>query len=259
MKVFLQHIVSEMKNYSKRLDQQSILIDKPWALIDSDFEIQKLIFKKNKELIMSKNGQVVMGSWEYLAEARSLLIDRGKDKILCNEAFINEGVMILKMDGTNNTFFILANENIVPDLDAYRYLRQLRIKALNIETLELTTGETLEVVLHPGSTSIQTGNRVTINTSTIPDGNYKIHNTNITLAIKDCLIEEKIYSYSYQTKDDQELIIDQKYHTEYRLGDRVWLKGALAPDGEYKIPGRQRLTVKGGKISELKMSWRDFF
>ena len=154
MKIFLQHIVSEMKNYSKRLDQQSIFIDKPWALIESDLEIQKLIFKKNKELIMSKNGQVVMGNWEYLAEARSLLIDRGKDKVLCNEAFINVGVMILKMDGTNNTFFVLANENIVPDSDAYGYLRQLRNKTLNIATLELATGETLEVVLHPGSTSI---------------------------------------------------------------------------------------------------------
>ena len=69
---------------------------------------------------MSKDGQVNMGKWDYLPEAKSLLIDRGKDTILCNEGFIDEAVMILKMDGTNNNFFVLANENIVPDLDACR-------------------------------------------------------------------------------------------------------------------------------------------
>ena len=82
MKIFLQHIVIGLRNYSKSLDKTAILIDKPWSLIDSDLEVQKLIFKRNKELIMSKNGNVTMGKWEYLAEAKSLLIDLGQDKIL---------------------------------------------------------------------------------------------------------------------------------------------------------------------------------
>ena len=97
MKVYLNHLVKGLKKFSKSLDKKLILLDKPWALIDSDLEIQKLIFKKNKELIMSKDGQVVIGSWDYLTEAKSLLIDRGMDKILLNEEFIDEGVMILKI------------------------------------------------------------------------------------------------------------------------------------------------------------------
>ena len=93
-------------------------MDKPWALIDSDLEIQKLIFKKNNELILSKDGQVKIGKWDYFPEAKSLLIDREEDKILCNEAFIDDAVLVLKMDGTSNNYFVLANENIIPDLDA---------------------------------------------------------------------------------------------------------------------------------------------
>ena len=50
--------------------------------------MQKLIFRKNKELIMSKNGQVTIGKWDYFGEAKSLLIDRGANIILCNEGFI---------------------------------------------------------------------------------------------------------------------------------------------------------------------------
>jgi hypothetical protein len=46
MKVFLKNIVQELSSLSESLDKKSILVDKPWALIDSDLEIQKLIFKK---------------------------------------------------------------------------------------------------------------------------------------------------------------------------------------------------------------------
>ena len=49
MKIYLQNTVKGLKYLSKSLDKKSILVDKPWALIDSDLEIQKLIFKKNKE------------------------------------------------------------------------------------------------------------------------------------------------------------------------------------------------------------------
>jgi hypothetical protein len=128
MKIYLKSIVSQLRNFSATLEKASILIDKPWALIDEEFEMQKLIFKKNKELILSKNGQVQIGKWEYFPEAKSLLIDRSSDKkdiILCNEVFIDEGVMVLRIDGLENRFFLLANENIVPDLDAIKYLNKL--------------------------------------------------------------------------------------------------------------------------------------
>lgn len=90
MKLYLKSIVNQLRNYSSTLDKTSILVDKPWALIDEEFEMQKLIFKKNKELILSKNGQVQIGKWDYFPEAKSLLIDRNSDKILCNEAFIDK-------------------------------------------------------------------------------------------------------------------------------------------------------------------------
>jgi len=116
MNTILKYYVKQLSSFSKSLEKKALFVDKPWAMIDEEFEMQKLIFKNNQELIMSKNGKVQMGRWEYLAEARCLLIDRGKDKILCQEGFIEEGVLILKLDGTEGRFFALANENIIPDL-----------------------------------------------------------------------------------------------------------------------------------------------
>lgn len=73
-------------------------------------------------LFMSFNGKVEIGKWKYLAEANLIYIDRLTDKIFLKQSFFDDSVMILKIDGTNDDLFILANENIIPDLDVPKYL-----------------------------------------------------------------------------------------------------------------------------------------
>ena len=174
MKVYLKSIINQLKSHSLTLDKSSILIDKPWALIDEEFEMQKLIFKKNKELILSKNGQVQIGRWDYFPGAKSLLIDRISDKILCNEAFIDSGVMILRLDGTDSRFFILANENIIPDLDVNGYLKKLRNKKLKIVEIKMIDGKILEVQKKNESEPPQIGNPVSLDAEPINDGKYQL-------------------------------------------------------------------------------------
>lgn len=256
MKIYLQHLVNELRNFSKSLDKKSILINKPWALIDSDFEIQKLIFKKNKELIMSKDGQVVVGTWDYFPEAKSLLIDRGKDKILCNEGFIDEAVMVLKLDGTKNNFFVLANENLVPDLDVYKYLKELRYRNLNIVTRKLTNGKTLEIIrfgddiINP---KIKIGSSVTIDADSISDGTYKTENSKEKYLIKNSIIVSIIHEVIYKTKNGMEIMIEQNNQKNYIAGESIWLNGKEAPDGKYKIIGRRKIVVKDGKIFKINI------
>jgi len=253
MKVFLQHIVQGLKHYSKSLDKKSILVDKPWALIDSDFEIQKLIFKKNKELIMSKDGQVIMGKWDYLPEAKSLLIDRGKDIILCNEGFIDDSVMILKMDGTKNNFFVLANENVIPDLDAYNYLRKLRYHNLNITTKRLANGRILEIIKDDPYDDYYIGKKVTIEADVITDGIYNAEKASVKYVIKNSTISSIIHEVTYMTKNGFEIMIAQHDQKVYSKGDKVWVNGILAKDGEYNVIGRRNILVENGKIIKKKL------
>jgi hypothetical protein len=254
MKIFLQHIIVELRNYSKRLDKESILIDKPWALIDSDLEIQKLIFKKNKELIMSKNGKVTVGKWDYLAEAKSLLIDRGRDKILCNEGFIDRGVLILKMDGTNNNFFVLANENIVPDLDVYTYLKKLRYRNLNIISRKLTDGKTLEIIIGENEyEGPKIGMNVTIEAEYVSDGIYKTEEWNRKYVVKNSMIASIIHEVTYKTKDGIEIMVEQKIQEYYLKGEKVWINEKQAENREYRVIGARNIVVKEGKILKKKM------
>ena len=253
MKIFLQNTVRGLRNISKSLDKKSILVEKPWALIDSEFEVQKLIFKKNKELIMSKDGQVNMGKWEYLPEAKSLLIDRGKDTILCNEGFIDEAVMVLKMDGTNNNFFVLANENIIPDLDAYSYLKKLRYRNLNIATRKLTNGKTLEIIRENEYDAPKIGNPVTIDAENVSDGIYKSEKSNRKYIVNNSIIASIIHEVTYKTKNGFEIMVEQKDQYSYSKGEKVWTNEIQAEDGEYKVIGGRNIIVENGVIKKKKM------
>ena len=79
------------------------------------------------------------------------------------------------MDGTSNNFFVLVNENLVPDLDAYNYLKKLRYRNLYIATQELTNGKILEIIRTTEYDSVRIGHKVTIDADNIKDGVYKTH------------------------------------------------------------------------------------
>lgn len=83
-KDYLKNIAIQLQNHSETVKTKNILVGKPWALIDGDHEMQKLIFESEGTLILSLNGQAKIGKWRYLPEAKSLLIDRVTDQILCN-------------------------------------------------------------------------------------------------------------------------------------------------------------------------------
>ncbi len=254
MKDYLKSTVNQLKNFSLSLDKKSILIDKPWAMIDEEFELQKLIFKKNKELILSKNGKVEIGKWDYFPEARSLLIDRNTDKILCNEGFIDSGVLILKLDGTDSKFFILANENIVPGLDTVKYLSKLRKEQLNIGLLELEDGREVEIHMLNGNNkkieSICEGQRITEGLDEIEDSFVKVKNSGHSYYIKNGRISNIYIKRNFKLKEGNILEIHQLIAGHNSHGDRAYIDSMPAPDGVYKIGMLRSVTVKNGKIKK---------
>ena len=254
MKYYLKSIVKQLQRYSASLDKTSILIDKPWALIDEEFEMQKLIFKKNKELILSKNGQVQVGKWDYFPEAKSLLIDRTVDKILCNEAFIDKGVLILRLDGTDNRFFILANENIVPDLDANRYLKELRYQRLKIAEKRLVDGKILEIQREDEFDKPQIGNSVTIDAEPIQDGKYQLSKQEY-FEIRESRIYKILTETQYTNPDGQEIYIQQQYNSSITRGDYAFMFGKQIDNAILNFSKTKNLIIRDGIV--LRREWKN--
>lgn len=252
MKIYLKSIVKQLRNYSATLDKTSILIDKPWALIDEEFEMQKLIFKKDKELILSKNGQVQIGKWDYFPEAKSLLIDRNSDKILCNEAFIDKGVMVLRLDGTDSRFFILANENVVPDLDANRYLKELRYQKLKIAETKLIDGRILEVQREEEWQEPQIGNPVTQEAEQIEDGKYQLAKQNQYFEVKKGRIFKILTETKYTNPSGQEISIQQQGNWKIKKGDYVFMLGRQVDNEIIDFSKTKNLVVRDGIVIRLE-------
>ncbi|MCF1713032.1 hypothetical protein L0U88_00130 [Flavihumibacter sp. RY-1] len=145
MLVWLKNLLPRLEAISKSLDQQELFIDQPWIFTDESGNRHQYIFMRPNELVLSVNGSVILGTWKYISAARSLLIDTTVEKLLLNHAFIDEGVLILKKDGTTDIPFILVNERVIPDLNLEDYLKRKERSIGAVKGVSLESGETIHV------------------------------------------------------------------------------------------------------------------
>ncbi|MCG2462053.1 hypothetical protein K8352_14935 [Flavobacteriaceae bacterium F89] len=253
MKLYLQDIVNRLAQFSEKLDNTTLFIDKPWVLIDSNSDYHKYIFKRNGELVLSLNGQVQIGKWEYLSAAKSILIDRIKDKVLLNQSFFDSAVMVLKVDGSNNQLFVLANETIIPDLDVNKYLQSLTYKKFNVITGRLENGKTLEIYRGNSETQPQIGMKATIDGDEPEDGKYKSKSTGRYYELRNGKVFRITQPFTHKTADGQNLTIEQTYRDSVSVGDLVYLDNAPAKTGKYKLGFLSIITVVNGVISKKSM------
>jgi hypothetical protein len=196
---------------------------------------------------------VQVGKWDYFPEAKSLLIDRITDKILCNEAFIDKGVMVLKLDGTKNRFFVLANENIVPDLNAKKYLKKLRYQKLHIAEVNLANGTILEIQREENQYEIaEIGNPVFVDSEPFEDGKYQLAEKNKYIEIHKGRIFKTLIETNYTNPDNQEIIIQQQDSGEIKMGDYVFMFGIQVDNAFLNFSRSKNLIVRGGKVVRLE-------
>lgn len=247
MKLYIENLIPRLKDFSASLDKKEIFIEKPWIFIDGESNLQKYIFRRNGELVMSLNGNVTSGKWEYISATKSLLIDRISDKILLNQNFIDPAVMILKMDGLNGGNFILANEELLTSVGVEDYLKKLYYQKNNISILKIKSGIELEVADFNGSTMNK--NKVSIEGETIPDSVFEHAIHERKYIIRDSRIFRIIVNEDYKTKHGL-ITIEQEQYFSASKGDSVFFNGLSAPNGKYKLAFMYYIEVKNGLISK---------
>ena len=110
MQTFIADIIPKLQKFSQKLDDLSLLTNQHWVVLDELTKSKNVyIFRSNNELLISSDGKVEKGKWEYLGN-NSLLIDRKDESFLFKHGFFDENVMALKIDGKEE-YAILVNEN----------------------------------------------------------------------------------------------------------------------------------------------------
>ncbi|HSC55274.1 MAG TPA: hypothetical protein VLC98_16700 [Phnomibacter sp.] len=215
---YISNLLPRIQAFSKSLDHQESFVEKTWVLLDEEGNRQQYIFMRDGRFLMSLNGKVQEGKWEYISTSRCLLIDRGTDKLMFNQAFLDEAVMILKIDGVNTIEWMLANANILPDLNIKDYLRSVERRNLNIITVRSQSGDVIDIegAAQPG---IFTGMKVWINDEPATDETIKLTDGSI-LVIKDGIIHSISYEQLYNSKIGKITVFAQ-FKNLVSLGDKV--------------------------------------
>ena len=110
MQTYIADIIPKLQKFSKKLDDLTLLTNQHWVVLDELTKAKNVyIFRSNNELLISSNGKVEKGKWEYLGN-NSLMIDRKDESFLFKHGFFDENVMALKIDGKEE-YALMINEN----------------------------------------------------------------------------------------------------------------------------------------------------
>ncbi|MCU0444300.1 MAG: hypothetical protein MUE85_05230 [Microscillaceae bacterium] len=110
MKTYFADIIPKIQRFSEKLDNLTLLTNQHWVVIDGIEKNKTVyIFRNNNELLISVNGKVEKGQWEYLGN-KSLLIDNQEGSYLFKYDFNDQNIIALKIDSKEEYAF-LVNEN----------------------------------------------------------------------------------------------------------------------------------------------------
>lgn len=248
MKLYIQELANRLSQFSEKLDNSTLLINKPWVHIDNLSNYHKYIFKRNGELVMSLNGQAKIGKWEYISSAKSILIDRIDDKILLNLFYFDPAVLILKIDGINKNLFILANETLIPDLDVKKYLQSIIIK--KIYSCNLKNGSTLEIYLEKNR-SPQIGMKVTIDGAAPENGKFYT-TTGLYYDIQNGKIQRISKPMIIKLTNGKTLEIDNGQLKDASAGMVATVGGENVSNGKYQsIINGHNYEIRDGRIFRI--------
>jgi len=132
MKTFIADIIPKIQRFSQKLDDLTKLTNQHWVSLGDLTQIKRVfIFRPNNQLLISSNGIVEKGSWEYLGN-QSLLIDTKQESYLLKHGFFDENVIALKLDSTNSYAFFVNETKYDKELnnigDVLKFLENKYLK-----------------------------------------------------------------------------------------------------------------------------------
>src|SRR5665647_1648846 len=145
---YIKNLLPRLQQYSKTLDHIELFVDQPWILRFGTGERYLYIFQRGGNLVVTINGIVTKGNWEYIAPAKALLITLSGKQFLLRRAFVEDGLMFLKVDGTVDEPWLFTNERKIPDPSDYyikEYLTNIQVRIMGLQPLKLTNGSRIYV------------------------------------------------------------------------------------------------------------------
>lgn len=117
MRTYVLDILNRYKRYSENLDVKTILCNKSWLVFNDGFDKEVYIFQKNGSLILSINGKVYNGNWQYIIANKSIILSSQGQSYMLHPYIFDNVVFVLQQDGTDNYAFMIdetQSKNFLP-------------------------------------------------------------------------------------------------------------------------------------------------
>ena len=130
-------IINRIKRYSQSLDAKAIVCNKTWDVFNDNGVKETYIFQDNGNLIISNNGIVTDGKWEFIPANKSLIIRGNGQSYMLHPEFYDGIIFALKLDGTPECSFMINEANVdsfVPKSkqDLISYFEEIERKQIEI-------------------------------------------------------------------------------------------------------------------------------
>lgn len=135
-----------------------------------------IFFRENGELLISLNGSVEKGRWEYLGN-NSLLIDKKDKSYLFKHSFFDKNILALKIDGRNEYAFLVNEKKFDGELNEFSSV----IDFLNREYLDSNIQRTIKAKYEIDSP--KTNEKIAINIQKEQEEVQKYYDKNMIIAL----------------------------------------------------------------------------
>ena len=118
MQTYLSDIIPSISRYSKQLNDETLLTSRHWVVVE-ELENRKsiYIFRKNRNLLISTNGSVEKGTWDYLGNDK-LLIEKDGKAFLFRHGFFEDDFLALKIEGGDEYAFLVNEKKYDENLNS---------------------------------------------------------------------------------------------------------------------------------------------
>lgn len=107
MKTYLLDILNKYNRFSESLDVKNILCNKSWLAFNDTGDKELYIFQENGSLIVSINGKVTNGTWQYISTNKSIILSFKGQAYMLHPSFFDKTIFALQQDGTNRYAFMI--------------------------------------------------------------------------------------------------------------------------------------------------------
>lgn len=156
MKTYIADIIPKIQRFSKKLDDLTLLTNQHWVSLSEILTNKTVyIFRPNNQLLISENGMVRKGSWDYLGN-QSLLIDADNQSYLLKQGFLDENVIALKLDGSEQFAFFVNETKYDGELnnihDVLNFLESKYLRNTEADKLRFVKKDRLGNIIVPSYT-----------------------------------------------------------------------------------------------------------